>query len=288
MTVLNTYIDKLTGLFNRRYSDEILVQEIALANRHKQDFSLIFFDIDHFKEINDAYGHDAGDLFLQKIADIITENKRIEDIACRFGGEELLLFLRDTDASQALVLGSRILKQVSDFVLDYKGKRISTTISGGLATYPLHGETADELLKSGDTALYQAKGAGRNTISFSSIDKRRCLRVGLSVPIMMKEFSFSNEKAIEAQAQDISLGGFSFQTDSELQKGMKIQVEFQMPERKPLLLLADIVRIEKTTQGDNNVGAALCFKQMDKSCQNTISTYVAKNNNTPHEPWSGN
>jgi len=70
MTVMNSYIDKLTGLYNRRYSDEILEQEIAHAKRHNQDFTLIFFDIDHFKDINDTYGHDAGDLFLRKVADI--------------------------------------------------------------------------------------------------------------------------------------------------------------------------------------------------------------------------
>jgi diguanylate cyclase (GGDEF)-like protein len=274
--LLNTYIDKLTGLYNRHYSDKILLQEIALAKRHNQDLSLIFFDIDYFKDINDSYGHDAGDLFLRKVADIIYENKRLEDIACRFGGEEMLLFLRNTDAKDALVIGYRILKQVEDLVLDYKGKSISTTISGGLAAFPLHGETAEELLKSGDTALYQAKGAGRNTIALSNIDKRRCLRVELSVPIKMKEFSFNNEDSIHANAQDISLGGFSFQTDSQLKLDMKIQVEFQMPDRKPLILLADIVRIEQTSQV-YNVGAALCYKQMDKSCQNSISAYVSGN-----------
>jgi len=278
MTVMNSYIDKLTGLYNRRYSDEILEQEIAHAKRHNQDFTLIFFDIDHFKDINDTYGHDAGDLFLRKVADIITDNKRVEDIACRFGGEEVLLFLRDTGGHDALVIGNRILKQVENLILNYNGQSISTTISGGMATYPLHGESVDELLKSGDTALYRAKGAGRNTILFSNIDKRRCLRVNLSVPIMIKEFNFTNQQPIQADAQDISLGGFCFHTDSQLQQGMKIQVELQMPEQKSMMLLADIVRVEKISNGINKVGASLCFKQMDKSCQNTISTYVSGNN----------
>jgi len=273
-TVLNTYVDKLTGLYNRRYADEILSLEMAYAKRHNLDLSLLFFDIDNFKDVNDTFGHDAGDLFLRQVSDIINKIKRVEDVACRFGGEEMLLFLRETDGSSALIIGQRILKKVGDLRLEYRGQTISTTISAGLATYPLHGETAEELLKSGDAALYQAKGAGKNSIACSSIDKRRSLRVDLSVPIMMKEFSFTDEHKIQVNANNISLGGFSFQTNSQLQLGMKIQVELQMPEQKPLLLIANVVRIEETSQGNSNIGTELCFKQMDKSCQNTIAAFV--------------
>lgn len=276
-TVLNTYVDNLTGLYNRRYADEILNLEVAYAKRHNLDLSLLFFDIDNFKDVNDTFGHDAGDLFLHRVADIINKTKRVEDIACRFGGEEMLLILRETDGISALIIGQRILKKVADLKLEYQDQTISTTISAGLASYPLHGETSRELLISADAALYQAKGAGKNAITCSSIDKRRSLRVDLSVPIMMKEFSFTDENKMQVNANNISLGGFSFQTNSQLQLGMKIQVELLMPEQKPLQLIANIVRIDEISQGNSNIGAELCFKQMNKSCHNTIAAYVSGN-----------
>ena len=276
-TVIKTYIDALTGLYNRRYSDEVLEKELAFAKRHNLALTLLFFDIDDFKDINDIYGHDAGDLFLRQVAETICDTKRIEDIACRFGGEEILLFLQDTDREDALIIGHRILKKVANLKLDYKGKIISTTISGGLATYPLHGETADELLKSADSALYQAKGAGKNNITLPSLDKRRYRRVELLVPVMIKEFGFVDKNDIQVDNQDISLGGFSFKTNSQLQLGMKIQVELQTPEYKNVPLLANIVRIEEAPEGGSNIGAELCFKQLDKSCHNTIASYIVGN-----------
>ncbi len=275
-TLLNSHIDELTGLYNRRFGDEILEREVSHSMRHNQDISLIFFDIDNFKEINDTYSHAAGDLYLIEIAKIISKLKRVEDVAIRFGGEEILLLLRKTDGREALIIGNRILKEVANLELNYEGHTISTTMSGGLASCPIHGETVKELLKSGDIALYQAKGAGKNTILFSTIDKRRCLRVELFAPIIIKKFDFNYENVIEANGQDISLSGIRFQTNMQLKLGMKIQLQLHLPKHKQLQVIAEIVRIEKLPDGSNNIGAALCYKKMHQSSQDTISDYVSE------------
>lgn len=273
-TLQNAYFDKLTGLHNRRYIDTVLERELALAKRHGNELSLLFFDIDNFKEINDNHGHGVGDLYLQLVADIIRTTKRTEDIACRYGGEEMLLILPNSSDQEALSLGLRVLTRVEHTPLDHLGLHISTTISAGLATYPRHGETAAELLESCDAALYRAKGAGKNTILSSSNDKRRCLRVGLPIPIMIRGFGFDNDRAIAAQGLDISLGGFRFQTDARLEKGSRIEVLVPLLEQKPLLLIGEVVRVENSPQG-SEIGAELCFRRMDKLCQRVISALIA-------------
>jgi len=274
-TVQYAYFDKLTGLYNRRYIDEVLERELALSKRHGSELSLLFFDIDNFKEINDTHGHQVGDLYLQLVADIICNAKRMEDIAGRFGGEEMMLILPRTSGQEALSLGRRILKRVENAALKHLGRRITTTISAGLATYPRFGETAEELLQSCDAALYRAKGAGKNTISFATIDKRRSLRVGLSLPIKIRSFGFNGSRPIAAFGQDISLGGFRFQTEERLEMGSCIEVLFQLPEQDSLMLIGEVVRVEDSPRG-SNVGAELCFKRMDKLCQRAISTYITE------------
>lgn len=274
-TVQNAYLDKLTGLYNRRYIDEVMGRELALAKRHASELSLLFFDIDNFKDINDTYGHGVGDLYLQLVADIICNTKRLEDIACRYGGEEMLLILPSTSGQDALSLGRRILKRVEKAALSYLGHRISTTVSAGLATYPRFGETADELLQSCDAALYRAKGSGKNTIAYATLDKRRGLRVDVSMPIMVKSFGFDGEREISAFGQDISLSGFSFQTDTRLTMGSFIEVLFPLPEHEALTLVGEIVRVNDSDHG-LDVGAELCFRRMDKQCQRAISSFIAE------------
>lgn len=274
-TVRNAFFDKLTGLHNRRYIDAVLERELALAKRHGSELSLLFFDIDNFKEINDTYGHGIGDLYLQLVADIISSAKRKEDIACRYGGEEMMLILPNSSGQEALALGRRVLNRVEQASLDHMGHRISTTISAGLASCPRHGETAAELLESCDAALYRAKGAGKNTIATISSDQRRCFRVGLSLPILVRGLGFQSDQAIAAQGLDISLGGFRFQTDANLEKGCRIEVLIPLLEEEPLLLIGEVVRVIESPQG-SEVGAELCFKRMDKLCQRAISMLIAE------------
>jgi diguanylate cyclase (GGDEF)-like protein len=158
-------IDPLTGLFNRRYMVVTLEREIHRAIRDKVPMGILMMDIDHFKQINDLYGHGAGDLVLQAIGTCLQECTRKSDIACRFGGEEFVIIL--PGASQEVVLErAELLRNKAEiFSLEYEGSIIkSISISIGVAIYPEHGINQDRLLINADKALYQAKHCGRNRV----------------------------------------------------------------------------------------------------------------------------
>lgn len=161
--------DSLTGLYNRRYLDETLERELARAKREAYPLSLMMIDLDHFKKVNDTYGHLAGDEVLKFFSGLLNESARAEDILCRYGGEEFLLLLPKMPLE---VARERAEKWRTDFeaqtvvVGEY---RIRTTLSVGIAAYPDHGTTPDQLTQSADLALYLAKKDGRNrVVVFSS------------------------------------------------------------------------------------------------------------------------
>ena len=164
-TKKQSHSDGLTGLFNRRYFDEALQGEMNRVQRYNGCFSVFFIDLDKFKKLNDTYGHQAGDLTLKIVADILQAMKRTEDTACRYGGEELVLILPETEKKNALVIAERIRKKVEEAVIEFEGKTFNVTLSGGIASYPADGKGARELVHAADVALYQAKKSGRNRIS---------------------------------------------------------------------------------------------------------------------------
>lgn len=162
-------IDGLTGLYVRRYFDIRLQEEITRLKRVDADLALIVFDIDHFKNINDSYGHQQGDIILRELADILRAAIRKDiDIPCRYGGEELVLILPGTDLEGAVVLGERIRKRCEDHAFhSLSGENIRTTISGGIAAINSKAvKTKDEFFQLADKKLYEAKQAGRNRIRF--------------------------------------------------------------------------------------------------------------------------
>jgi diguanylate cyclase (GGDEF)-like protein/PAS domain S-box-containing protein len=157
--------DPLTGLFNRRYLDDTLPRELMHAQRHNSQTCLAMLDIDHFKQFNDTFGHEAGDLILRELGCILRENIRKSDIACRFGGEEFVLVLFDSPLETSRQHLERICKHVKDLQIRYGEQLLGTmTLSAGLIEVSDNGLTADDLLRSADEALYAAKGAGRDRI----------------------------------------------------------------------------------------------------------------------------
>ena len=160
-----TIRDPLTGLYNRRFLEESLNREMARCKRNGTGFGVLMMDLDHFKRFNDTFGHDAGDSVLRSVARALQENTREADIACRFGGEELIVVLPDTDRNGAAARAARILAVVRDLHVTHNGKTLgSITMSIGLAMYPQNGETVKAIVQSADQALYAAKGAGRNRV----------------------------------------------------------------------------------------------------------------------------
>ncbi|GEM_PF-5215473 len=162
--------DALTGLYNRRYLEETLAQEIERTRRKQGKLAAIMLDVDFFKRFNDTYGHEAGDVALAAIGRLLRENVRASDVPCRFGGEEFTVLLPDTDATLAAERAEVIRRAAHELHLEYDGKPLpGVTISLGAAEFPLHGETGAELLAAADAALYRAKEGGRDRVEVALI-----------------------------------------------------------------------------------------------------------------------
>lgn len=164
--------DVLTGLFNRRYLEETLPREIDQALRKKQVFSVVMLDIDDFKDINDQYGHDAGDEILKFIGSCLQQRSRGGDIACRLGGDEFVLVLLGADGEDTIKKIEDIRVQVKKTKLYFEGKILpQITLSSGIATVPSHGENMDTILSAADDALYAAKDSGKDGTKTVDCDK---------------------------------------------------------------------------------------------------------------------
>ncbi len=158
--------DGLTELYNYRYFRTQLEHELARAGRHQLKLSLIMLDIDFFKNYNDTNGHPAGDEVLAKIAKAVKENIRKIDVPCRYGGEEFILILPDTDKSAAVVVAEKIRKLIE--AMPFRNEQAQPngrlTVSIGVATYPEDGKTSNQLIENVDRNLYAAKQTGRNKV----------------------------------------------------------------------------------------------------------------------------
>lgn len=157
--------DPLTGLFNRRYLDEAIDRELARAERSGQPLSIVMGDIDNFKSINDTYGHLAGDEVLRVLGNQMKSNSRSSDIICRYGGEEFLLVLPDTDQENARDRAERLRAAFANAAIPYDAVSIHATVSFGVATFLGHGQSSGELIAVADRALYTAKKTGRNKVA---------------------------------------------------------------------------------------------------------------------------
>lgn len=157
--------DPLTGLYNRRYLDEALGKEIDQANRTQQLISLIMLDIDHFKRFNDLYGHRAGDLVLSQVGKYLESETRKYDLACRFGGEELMIVMTGASIENSLIRAEKIRAGIKQLGLKYEGQQLgSITVSIGVSCFPDDSTTVEGLIQAADKALYQAKEAGRDCV----------------------------------------------------------------------------------------------------------------------------
>lgn len=158
--------DVLTGLYNRRYLEDHLPNEVERARRKARDISIVLLDVDHFKILNDDYGHDVGDQVLKKLGEIITRQIRSTDMACRYGGEEILLIMPETSTETALARAENLRQMIDEsLTVTVEATGIARiTVSMGVATYPQHAMTTEALVKAADEALYAAKNAGRNRV----------------------------------------------------------------------------------------------------------------------------
>ena len=158
-----------TGLFNRSYLDDALPRELARCRRDGSSIALLILDIDYFKTVNDTYGHDAGDEVLRGVAELVRGIVRAGDIPCRFGGDELVAVMPGANESEAANVAERIRQRVCEERIIALERELDVTVSIGFAVFPAHAETAAELFRAADRALYAAKDGGRNlTVSAAS------------------------------------------------------------------------------------------------------------------------
>ena len=166
MAVHSAITDKLTGLYNRRYFDHFLDFEIKRSSRQKASLALLMIDIDNFKLINDTLGHLFGDKILNKLGDIIKSIIRETDLAARYGGEEFSIVMSNTGLEEATEIAERLRKAISEYNFEITYR--PTTVSIGIALYPLDSTSLQDLLSNADRALYRAKHEGKNRVCVSS------------------------------------------------------------------------------------------------------------------------
>jgi diguanylate cyclase (GGDEF)-like protein len=156
--------DPLTGLFNRRYLDQILYGEIAHALQNGSLVGILMADVDHFKQINDRHGHKAGDLMLQALGNLMKKCVRSADIVCRYGGEEFVIIMPGASVPTVSKCAEEIRARFQTLRVESENQTINATLSLGAAIYPLHGSNVDEVFVRADRAMYRAKHSGRNRV----------------------------------------------------------------------------------------------------------------------------
>jgi diguanylate cyclase (GGDEF)-like protein len=165
------YLDGLTGIFNRRFFELRIMEEIERARRYGTGMAVIMADIDEFKRLNDEFGHVLGDEVLRQVSSLFHQQLRKVDVVCRYGGEEFGILLTQVNPEQAIAVAEKLRKMVEGW--QFPGVPRTVTISAGAATYPQHGTTRDGLVRAADSALYSAKQAGRNKVRLASPARRQ-------------------------------------------------------------------------------------------------------------------
>ena len=157
-------VDGLTQVHNKRYFDEMLDREVSRARRYDREFSLILFDIDHFKQVNDTFGHLAGDAVLRQLGNVVSKSVRRDDIVARTGGEEFGILIPEIGLAGAAELAQKLNTLVDEHPFEFESTRMDVTISCGVASWGRQHESGPSLVQAADDALYEAKRTGRNRV----------------------------------------------------------------------------------------------------------------------------
>mgnify|MGYP001826427465 FL=1 len=195
--------DELTGLYNRRYFMEKLTQQKALSERDDSDFVLCYCDLDHFKTINDSFGHHTGDIVLQKFADILKSSIREIDYVARFGGEEFVCLLVNTDIDKAMKVTERIRESLAEYNFNDIAPSLKSTVSIGIANFKQY-NTLQETIMSADHRMYRAKQMGRNKVVASDKDIAKDKKKSTSPGLSSESSPASNLSEADTSSTDLS------------------------------------------------------------------------------------
>ena len=238
-----TLTDEVTGLYNVRFLRQSIDREISRARRRGTSCSMIFIDLDHFKEINDNYGHEFGNQILKEVANRIIGCVRTSDLPCRYGGDEFAILAPDTNSKGALLLADRIHKAVQQISLaTLKGK---ISISAGIASYSEHALSSTELINRADQALYMAKMQGRNRVAIFQRfgDKRRQQRYSLDVD---GTFFHNRGPSQNFATKNISRGGLLVETKQAVSLGTVVRITIDgMGMKTPIHCVGSVVHLSE-------------------------------------------
>lgn len=241
-------VDELTKLYNRRHFQNSLQREFKQAKRYNLPLSLLIIDIDNFKKINDTYGHPKGDQILVSVATTIATNMRLEDTACRIGGEEFAVILPQTNEPNAMIAAQKLLENIRQ--IKFENEMI--TVSGGIVSYPDKANSVEQLFDYADRALYFAKYSGKNRVIAYSPDKRGSLRFEANFELACK----LTDKSFKTISKNISVTGLAFETTEHinLNDHMEIRLEDQSTGHT-IEATIKIVRKEMTANDTYHIGA---------------------------------
>lgn len=160
-------LDGLTNIYNRRYLEQRLMEEVAYSKRYTKPLSVVLLDIDFFKNLNDTYGHQAGDHVLKTVSELLSDALREYDVVARYGGEEFAIVLPTTPKQKSATIAERLRVGVSEYDFRFKDHKIRCSISLGVASFPEDGKDPESLIAAADAALYRAKESGRNQVALA-------------------------------------------------------------------------------------------------------------------------
>lgn len=227
LTEHSAVTDALTGLHNRRYFDSALEIETRRSLRYGLGLSLLLLDLDRFKPINDLHGHRFGDIVLKTVGAVLRRAVRDSDVACRIGGEEFAVILPETDRLGAFRLAERVRDAIRRaFERPFEGLRLELSVSGGVASFPIDGENADNLIERADQALYLAKKQGRDRIVLHHAERRRSVRFPVRDAGRVWLRAEDVAERYEARPINLSRDGALLAIDVEVPAG-NLEVTFQ-------------------------------------------------------------
>jgi len=238
--------DGLTSLYNHSYFLQSLRREVLRAKRHALKVSLIMFDLDNFKKINDSYGHVEGDQVLLRAATLMVETLREIDIAARYGGEEFGVVLPDTPRNGAYVVADRIRRRIEDH---FRRRKLTAdvTISGGVAVYPDDADTPETLLRTADEALYRSKALGKNRVTLAGGERRRFMRIPASHRITLLP---AGGRRTAARAKNVSEGGLLLGIRQPVPVGSRVNLLIRPPRAEAVAFRGEVVRVSEVAGSD--------------------------------------
>lgn len=272
--VRHSNYDYLTGLYNRATLDNVFAQEIARARRYHRELSLLFLDLDNFKKINDTFGHQAGDTVLQEVGAILSREKRMEDTAGRYGGEEFIVILPDTCKLDASIFAERVRKRIEKLELPHGNTCIKVTVSGGLASWPVDASGKATLIACADQALYKAKNEGKNLISLYGTEKRHFTRIDFHKQLDITILPPAEDNTCTAMGKNLSLGGVLLESEREIAVGSQLALTAHFDSAPSIVFQGHVRRLKHLDDERYEFGVSFC--QQDGATTHALATYIIK------------